>query len=101
MLPTGPVPMSAWAVIPAFGLANARVGLRTDDGLVDVSGNVTIVHSALAVSPNEVVIMFVRDSSYHAVRLDARSLRTLSDRELQIPALDQGASPATQPNGGK
>ncbi|RZK00586.1 MAG: TonB-dependent receptor [Novosphingobium sp.] len=28
---------SAWAQIPAFGLANARIGLRTDDGLIDVS----------------------------------------------------------------
>jgi iron complex outermembrane receptor protein len=28
---------SAWATIPAFGVANARVGVRTEDGLVDVS----------------------------------------------------------------
>lgn len=28
---------SAWAQIPGFGLANARLGVRTDDGLLDVS----------------------------------------------------------------
>ncbi|WP_254514854.1 TonB-dependent receptor [Novosphingobium sp. G106] len=28
---------SAWAQIPAFGLANARIGFRTGDGLIDVS----------------------------------------------------------------
>lgn len=28
---------SAWAQIPAFGLANARLGFRTGDGLIDVS----------------------------------------------------------------
>lgn len=28
---------SAWAQVPGFGIANARVGLRTDDGLWDVS----------------------------------------------------------------
>jgi iron complex outermembrane receptor protein len=28
---------SAWAVIPAFGIANARIGVRTGDGLLDLS----------------------------------------------------------------
>jgi iron complex outermembrane receptor protein len=28
---------SAWAQIPAYGLANARIGIRTDDGLFDLS----------------------------------------------------------------
>ncbi|MFM6829439.1 MAG: TonB-dependent receptor [Novosphingobium sp.] len=28
---------SAWAQVPGFGIANARIGLRTDDGLWDLS----------------------------------------------------------------
>ncbi len=28
---------SAWAQIPAYGLANARIGIKTDDGLWDLS----------------------------------------------------------------
>ena len=28
---------SAWAQVPGFGIANARIGLRTDDGLLDLS----------------------------------------------------------------
>ncbi len=28
---------SAWAQVPGYGLANARIGLRSDDGLFDVS----------------------------------------------------------------
>lgn len=28
---------SIWAIVPAFGLANARIGFRTADGLLDVS----------------------------------------------------------------
>jgi iron complex outermembrane recepter protein len=28
---------SAWAQVPGYGVANARIGIRTDDGLFDVS----------------------------------------------------------------
>ncbi|MEL0212280.1 MAG: TonB-dependent receptor, partial [Novosphingobium sp.] len=28
---------SVWAQVPGFGIANARIGLKTDDGLWDLS----------------------------------------------------------------